>query len=211
VLGATPGSSKRAPLSRDHALFLLIGLLAGFLGGYIAHEAVADVQPQRILPGDVHAAGTAAVADAQSGGAGDPRMAEIQRLRAVLDRDPDDREALLTLANLNFDINNWPRAQELYERLLQLEPKNPDVLTDLGIVHRSQGRFEQALQLFRDARAIDAAHWQAMFNEAVVLAFDLRDFAAAESVIADLRAVAGGNPDVGRLETEVRRLREAGE
>lgn len=194
-------------MSRDHALFLLIGLLAGFLGGYVAHEAVVGVQPPRIQPGDAHAAaGTAPAA-----GERDPRMAEIERLRQVLEQNPDDREALLALANLNFDINNWPRAQELYERLLKLQPDDPDVLTDLGIVHRSQGRFAQALELFRAARAVNASHWQSLFNEAVVLAFDLRDFAGAEKVLADLRAAAPGNPDVGRLEAEVRRLRDTAE
>jgi tetratricopeptide (TPR) repeat protein len=194
-------------LHRDHALFLLIGLLAGFLAGYVAHEQMAGVQPPRVAPGDAHAA---AATGGEPAGAGDPRMAEIDRLRAVLERDPNDRQALLALANLNFDIANWPRAQALYERYLGLEPGNPDVMTDLGIALRSQGQFERALELFRAAQRTAPAHWQSRFNEAVVLAFDLRDFAGAERAIAALRAAAPGNPDVERLAQEVDRLRKGG-
>lgn len=202
-------------MNRDHGLFLLIGLLAGFLVGYIAHEQVAGVQPARIAPGGVDAAGpmTAAAGGAPVAGApggADPRMAEIQRLRAVLEQNPDDRDALLTLANLNFDIQNWPRAQELYERLLKLDPSNPDVMTDLGIALRSQGQFPRALELFRAARQLQPAHWQSLFNETIVLAFDLKDFAGAEKAIAELRVAAPGNPDVQRLADEVKRLRESG-
>ena len=197
-------------MTRDHGLFLLIGVLSGFLLGYVAHEQIGGVQPARIAPGDAHAA----VASGAPGGIAPdgsaPPMAEIQRLRAVLEQNPNDKDALLALANLNFDISNWPRAQELYERLLALEPGNPDVMTDLGIAYRSQGQFEKALELFREARAENPSHWQSRFNEAIVLAFDLKDFAGAEQAITDLRAAAPGNPDVERLATEVRKLREAG-
>lgn len=198
-------------MTRDHLLFLLIGLLGGFLVGYIAHETMSGVQPSRVAPG-VAAAPMAAEPQADAGGApaGGPPMAEINRLRALVEQNPNDRDALRQLANLNYDIANWPRAQELYERYLKLDPDNPDVLTDLGITLRSQGQLDRALELFRRAEQLRPDHWQARFNEIVVLAFDRKDFAAAERALAELERRAPGNADVQRLAQEVRKLKEGG-
>ena len=193
-------------MNRDNALFLLVGILAGFLAGYLAHEAMSAVQPSRAAAG---AAAAAAPHPPIGGAEPAPAMSEINRLREQVERDPNDRGALLALANMNFDIGNWARAQELYERYLELDPDNPDVLTDLGIAIRSQGDFQRALDLFRRAKRLRPDHWQATFNEVVVLAFDLSDFAAAERLLGDLRRLAPGNPDVERLAQEVQRRREA--
>ncbi len=199
-------------MNRDHLLFLLIGLLAGFLVGYISHEAMTGVQPPRVAPGTEVAAMPQQAPPAEQGSApaGGPPMAEINRLRAVVEQNPNDKDALRQLANLNYDIANWPRAQELYERYLKLDPQNPDVMTDLGITLRSQGQLDRALELFRQAQKLNPDHWQARFNEIVVLAFDRRDFAAAETALAELEKRAPGNPEVARLTQEVRKLKEGG-
>ena len=100
-------------------------------------------------------------------------MAEVTALREAIERDPDDADAILRLANLSFDIQRWERAGELYARYLELRPGDPDVLTDLGITLRARGEFARALELFREAQAKVENHWQSRYNEVVVLAFDL--------------------------------------
>jgi len=137
-------------------------------------------------------------------------MAEISELTAAIERDPNDTAALLRLANLNFDIQRWERAGELYERYLALVPGDPNVLTDLAITHRAQGDFQGALELFREAAKSSPDHWQSRFNEAIVLAFDLKDFEGAEKVLSELREAAPDNPDVERLAEEIRRRKESG-
>jgi Tfp pilus assembly protein PilF len=202
-------------LNREHALFLLIGLLAGFLGGYLGHESMVAVQPARIAPGGAAAlapagpAPTPAPSAAAPGAA--PAMAEIQQLQEALARDPNDASAVLRLANLNFDIQRWERAAELYERYLSLRPGDADVLTDLGITQRARGDFAGALERFRAAQRLAPDHWQARFNEIVVLAFDQRDLAAARTALSELEKRAPGNADVARLAGEIRRLEDAGE
>jgi Flp pilus assembly protein TadD len=203
-------------LNRDHLLFLLIGLLGGFLAGYLAHEAMAGVQPARVAAGTAAAAppsmapnvapGAAAPAGAAPAGA-DP-MAEVTALREAIERDPNDADAILRLANLSFDIQRWERAGELYARYLELRPGDPDVLTDLGITLRARGEFARALERFREAQSRAENHWQSRYNEVVVLAFDLKDYAAAERALAAIESRNPGNPDVARLAAEVRRLRE---
>lgn len=204
-------------MNRDHALFLLVGLLGGFIAGYLAHEAVVGVQPARLAPGggvavgDTDAAAAAPAPPTAAPGGGAPVMAEVQELEARIQKDPSDAEALLRLANLNFDIQRWPRATELYQRVLALRPGDPDVLTDLGITERAQGQFDRALESFRAAQRKAPDHWQARFNEVVVLGFDQRDLPAAERALAELEKRSPGNADVARLAGELKRLKGTGE
>lgn len=194
-------------MNRDNALFTVIGLLGGFIAGYVLHEQMSAVQPARRIAGG--AAATQVTGAAPPAPSAAPAGMEMERLRARLEADPNDAVAILQLANLNFDIQNWARARELYERHLKLQPGNPDVLTDLGICLRAQGDFQAALARFHEAQGLSPGHWHSRFNEVVVLTFDLKDFAQAERKLAELEKLAPGDANVSRLAAELRKLRDA--
>lgn len=208
-------------MNRDHVLFVTIGLLAGFIAGYLLRDVMAARQPAFQGGANPMAAAVAVEApgpvagDTPSGAApaagtgGGPPMAEIQRLREYVEKNPNDADAVLLLANLNFDIKNWGRARELYERRLQLKPGDPDVLTDLGVCYREQGDFQKALQFFDQAEKLAPDHWQSRYNKVVVLAFDLKDYAKAEAILDELRRMQPQNPSIGELAAEVARRRAA--
>ena len=130
-------------------------------------------------------------------------MEQVQRLRQYVEENPEDAQALRLLANMNYDIQNWSRAAELYERLRGLEPGDPDVLTDLGISLRNLGRPQEALELFRETQALDASYWPARFNEILVLAYDLEDGEAAKRKLAELQALQPSNDRVSRLAQDI--------
>jgi cytochrome c-type biogenesis protein CcmH/NrfG len=205
-------------LNRDHLLFLVIGVLVGFIAGYLMHEVMAARQPapRFAFQGAAPAAPATPApgapgnpAGAPPGAAGGAAMAQIEQLRQHVERNPQDAEAVLALANLNFDVQNFSRARELYERYLALRPASPDVLTDLGVCHRESGEFQRALELFDQAQTLQPDHWQSRYNEVVVLAFDLRDLAAAQPVLEELRRLQPNNPSVTELAAEVERRRSA--
>jgi Flp pilus assembly protein TadD len=216
-------------VNRDNLLFAVLGLLVGFVSAYWMFEAMAARQPARLVPGQMGAMpqqmppggggdatrgpapdGAAADAAAQGGapGGGAPMQA-IQELRARVEKNPNDAEAVLQLANANYDIQNWDRARELYSHYLELKPDQPDVLTDLGITYRNLGQFDQALDLFGRAQQVAPEHWQSRFNAVIVLAFDKKDFAKAEAELAELKKLQPGNTDVERLAAEVERQKNA--
>lgn len=200
-------------MKRDHVLFLVIGVLVGFLAGYVLQEYMAARQPQRLLPGQARVEAGAgspgsdvAPPAAGSGGMGSQR---VQELVARVAQNPEDAQAVLELANLNFDIKNWSRAVQLYEQFLKLRPDNPDVISDMGICYRELGEFQKALDLFDRAQEIQPDHWQSRFNEVVVQAFDLKDYAAAEKVLDELRSLQPDNPNLEQLAQEIERRRNA--
>jgi len=210
-------------MTRDNLLFGTIGVLAGFISGYFVHEVMAVRQPPPLavlqaaqaaaMNGNPHA-GVEQVAGgavsqqpgddgAAPAAAGGPPMADINRLKQEVEKNPNDADAILTLANLNYDIRNWARARELYERYLKLRPAQPDVLTDLGVSLRGLGQFQDAMGRFEEAQKLQAGHWQSLYNEVVVLAFDLKDMPRANAVLSKLRALQPDNPEVTRLADEV--------
>lgn len=203
-------------MTRDNGLFILIGILVGFIAGYLMHEVMAARQPQRLVHGEAGpmAPGTPAAPSGAPDGTPPSQQAqqvqqEIGSLEQYLATNPDDAEAALRLANLSFDVRDWARCAEMYRRYLELQPGDPDVLSDLGVCYHEMGEADRALEVFDRAQEIEPDHWQSRFNEVVVLAFARRDFDAAERVLDELRALQPGNPDVEALAEEVARRRGA--
>jgi tetratricopeptide (TPR) repeat protein len=227
VATGPPSGKVDNKVNKDNLLFLMGGLLVGFVSAYLFFEAMAARQPPRLTPqmraqivsGDdggnaMGAAETAADAAgaANGGGAaagGGPAMAEIQQLRDFVEKNPNDADAVRKLADLNFNISNWLRAQELYAHYLTLKPNDPDVLTDLGITYRETKQPDKALDLFRRSKQMAPDHWQSYYNEVVVLAFDLKKNDEADQVLAQLQKMQPGNPDVAKLADAVTRQRKA--
>jgi len=218
-------------LNKDNLLYTVIGILIGFVSAYLLFEAMAARQPPRLtpelrariaMPGESPAetasggATDARTADTSNPGMGGvapggsgPASEEVQQLRAHVEQNPNDADAVLRLANLNFDIRNWGRAQELYNHYLELRPGNPDVLTDLGISYRETQHFDQALERFRQAREMAPAHWQSYYNEVVVLAFDLKRYKEADPLLQELQRMQPGNPEVAKLAEAIARQKSA--
>lgn len=204
-------------MNKDHVLFLVIGLLSGFLLGYVAHEVMASRQPMRAtFAADAGNAGVNSSsqpprqAPQPGGGGGGPAMEQVQQLRAYVEKNPNDSQAVRELANLNYDINNWQRAAELYEQYLRLVPDEPNVMTDLGACLRNLGRSTEALAVFQRAREKAPEHWQARYNEVLVLAFDLGRWDDADKALSELLKLQPTNPDVTHLADEFQRKRPSG-
>ncbi|MEM7352308.1 MAG: tetratricopeptide repeat protein [Acidobacteriota bacterium] len=206
-------------MNRDNVLFLVIGALTGFILGYVMHEVMAARQPPprhagtgpagQAQPGAGPGAGQAA---GPQGAAAGPQaaMESVQRLRAYVEQNPDDAAATLQLANLNYDISNWSRAAELYERYLKLVPDSVEVMADLGAAYRFLGRPQDALAQFAAVREVAPDYWQARFNEVLVLTLDLEDLPAAEAAMQELLGLQPDNPDVLRLAAEVEKRAAGG-
>lgn len=118
---------------------------------------------------------------------------------------PNDADAVLQLANIRFDNKEWDQARDLYARFLAANPAQPDVLSDLGITYRELQQYDRAIELFHEAQKLSPDHWQALYNEVVVLAFNQKKFDAARQVLDRLQKMQPNNPDVSRLASEVER------
>jgi Flp pilus assembly protein TadD len=212
-------------LNKDNLLYILGGILVGFVAAYVLFEVMLNRQPPRLTPAlrtalvngqgqplagpaaDPNAGGDSDAAMAAGGAPAGPSMPEIEALRQQVEKNPNDADAVRKLANLNFDIRNWQRAQELYRRYLEIRPQDPDVMTDLGIAYRESRDFDKALEQFNNSQKLAPDHWQSYYNEVVVLAFDLKRMDEAGQVLAELQRLQPVNPDVARLAEAVNKQR----
>jgi len=116
----------------------------------------------------------------------------IRELEEAVKNNPQNLHAWIQLGNRYFDGHKPRDAIRAYERALAIKGDNPDVLTDMGIMYRQLGEFEQAAKHFTQAGKINPLHEQSRFNLGVVLFFDLNRKSEARRV---WRALVGINPE----------------
>ena len=149
--------------------------------------------PSGMPPGGMPPGGMVAAPNVPGGGAGvEQRIAIARQLVA---QNPKDVQAWISLGNDYFDSKQPQAAVDAYAKALELDPKNPDVLTDQGVMYRDLGQYDKALANFLKANQIAPTHMQSLMNAGVVYAYDLKDQKRAEE--AWLKVIA--NDKSGRF------------
>lgn len=112
----------------------------------------------------------------------------IGQLKDRLNRDINDIEAALSLANLYYDMNDAPRSILYYRRVLDINPALPNARTDLGAMYWRNEDIGLAEQAFRDAIASDPSFGQAYVNLGLLLRHAKGNVSAARTVWQELLA-----------------------
>jgi cytochrome c-type biogenesis protein CcmH/NrfG len=100
---------------------------------------------------------------------------QIQMLEEIVAKDPGNRDAWIRLGHSYFDSNQPMKAVKAYDKALELDGNDPDILTDQGIMFRRLGWYDRAVENFKRAYEIDPAHQQSLYNLGIVYRFDLKD------------------------------------
>jgi cytochrome c-type biogenesis protein CcmH/NrfG len=158
------------------------GLLAGI---FIGSRQTAQTAPPAAMSAPGTPPGGFAPPMPQQGA--DDKIGRIAMAQQLVARDPRNAQAWIQLGNDLFDTNQHQKSIEAYAKALELQPNNPDVLTDQGVMFRAVGQFEQAIANFEKAQKLAPDHLQSLINIAVVYDADLKKpdkaTAALEKVI----------------------------
>lgn len=142
----------------------IVGTLFGLSAGYVVATQLA-LEPTADAPSSAAAPTTPA-----SGGA-TPALAdeeELQALRTLLSRDPENVGAAVALGDRLYDAGRFAEAVPYYRTAMQLDPTNVNVSTDLGTALFNSGRPDDALAQYERSLAIDGDHAQTLFNIGIV-------------------------------------------
>jgi len=177
--------------------------------GVAAMESAAEASPH----------GMAQETPMPSGSPPKPSMA-LGQMRANLAKINDAGE-LVAIANQHLDNATslekqgrtdaapmlYQIAVAAYERALELQPKDPKLLTDLGIAYRGLGSPQAAIARFREAAAADPKHLESRYNLGVVLLNDLHQPVEAKKAWEEyLRVAPKDDPNRREVESGLQKL-----
>lgn len=144
---------------------------------FMAVAFIATVIPLALLPSDQN----------KSQSKLDPEREEyyqsnINRVESSIKNNPKELTLLIEAGNLNFDYavelrsakdtnkaaSSFQQAIDYYQKALEIDPKNGDVRTDLGIALHNTGKGSEAIEEFKKAIEVKPDHSLAYFNWGVV-------------------------------------------
>jgi len=85
-----------------------------------------------------------------------------------LKSNPNDFGTIQKVANMYYDGRQYTDAINYYRQAVKLQPKNPDIITDLGTAIWYTGDADQAIANFNQALKISPGHAGTLFNLGVV-------------------------------------------
>ena len=155
-------------MNKDSMLIAVVALIVGLLGGYLVFSisGAGKMQQQNA---------------AIPSGSGSPTdyTQRIAQAEKVVAQDPKNLNAWVSLGNDYFDTEQTQKSINAYGKALEIEPNNPNILTDQGVMFKKMGWFDKALANFEKAQKIDPKHLQSLFNSGVVYSVDLKDHVKA--------------------------------
>lgn len=84
------------------------------------------------------------------------------------DKTPGSAELNTKAGNLLFDSGRYSEAIPYYQKSLNVEPNNPNVIVDMGVCYFNLKDFSKAQDQFKLALSINKNHLEALYNMGVV-------------------------------------------
>lgn len=150
-------------MKKETILIVVVALIVGLLGGFLIFN-ISNSGKGRQETSSIPS-GTGSPTDYAR------RIAEAEKIVA---QEPKNLNAWISLGNDYFDTEQSQKAINAYGKALEIDPNNPNVLTDQGIMFRKMGWYDKALANFEKAQKIDPNHLQSLFNMGIVYASDLK-------------------------------------
>jgi len=119
-------------------------------------------------------------------------LSPLSALQMRTQSHPDEAQSWIQLGNYYYDTVQFQQAVNAYEKALELDRQNSNVLVDCGVMYRRLKRPDLAIDMFTEANDVDPSHQPALFNRGIVFYFDLGNTVEARSAWEKLLAI---NPD----------------
>jgi predicted O-linked N-acetylglucosamine transferase (SPINDLY family) len=123
------------------------------------------------------------------------RMREAEALyRQIIQRQPQNAEALLGLGVVIAQMGQSREAVELIRRAIALHSDWPEAHNNLGLALQQDGQLNEAINAYRRALALRPSHASAHYN----LGNALKDLGRLDEAIAAYRQATASNPQFAR-------------
>ena len=132
------------------------------------------------------------------------RIAALEQLMA---REPQNPDYPTQIGNLYYDLANYGKAAEYYQRSLNLRPKDAGVETDLATCLHYLGQDDKSLEILDNVLRYNPGFAQAKFNKGVVLVDGKKDIKGGITIWEDLLRSDPTYGQKAELEQRIRQLK----
>lgn len=192
-------------MSRENILFAIIGLLLGFIVGFMWASSMSQntaMQPATAgaLPADhPPVAGQNAQNPQQM-------QAQVQATIEKARNEPQNFDAQVQAADLYYQIQRYDQAVEFLLKANQLKPSDFETVAALGLVNLDAGHYDQAETWYRAAQKMKADDVRVLAGLAAAT-LGKGDAKAAEDAIAKLEEVSPNSEDLPNFRNRLASLK----
>ncbi|HYW72881.1 MAG TPA: tetratricopeptide repeat protein [Pyrinomonadaceae bacterium] len=145
-------------MTRDNLLFAIIGILLGFIAGFLLAGNITQREAAQRAAGPAAQAGQnlppnhPPVGADQAGGEGGQQMlASVQSAMKQARENPNDFDAQLTAAKMEYQIQRYDQAIEYLLAANKVKPDDQTVLAMLGEANMDGQHFDAAAKWYKAA------------------------------------------------------------
>jgi tetratricopeptide (TPR) repeat protein len=194
-------------MSRENLLFAIIGLLLGFIVGFmfassmsqkaVSQQAAASSQG---LPADHPPVGAQNAPNPQG------MQAEVQASLEKARNEPKNFDAQIKAAELYYQIQRYDQAIEYLVKANQIQPTDYRTVVLLGVVNLDAGHYDTAEKWYRAALKMKSDDVMVLSGLAAAT-LQRGDAKAAEDAIAQLEKVDPNSEDLPQFRTKLANLK----
>jgi tetratricopeptide (TPR) repeat protein len=197
-------------MTRDNLLFAIIGVLFGFIVGFL----FASTMNQRYGSGAPAASSSAAlpsdhppVGSNPSAPASGNMQAQVTEQIEKARKEPNNFEAQIKAAELYYQIQRFDPAIELLLRANQLKPDDYQTLVALGLVNLDAGHYDVSEKWYK-AALMKKSDDVVTLSGLAAATLGKGDAKAAAQAIANLEKVDPASEDLPRFKERLASLRQ---
>src|ERR1051325_6476663 len=195
-------------MSRENLLFAIIGILLGFIVGFMFASSMSQKQAAPLS-----AASQGLPADHPPIGGGGQNAQDPQAMRgevaASLEKarnEPNNFDAQVKAAELYYQIQRYDQAIEFLLKANQVKPTDYRTVVLLGMVNLDAGHFETAEKWYRAAMKMKSDDVMVLSGLAAAT-LEKGDAKAAEDAIAQLEKVDPTSQDLPQFRNKLASLK----
>lgn len=193
-------------MTRENLLFAIIGILFGFIVGFIFASNMSQRMPapmatSQSIPADHPQVGST------NPGTGGGMQAEVTDALAKARNEPQNFEAQLKAAELYYQIQRYDQSIEYLLKANQLKPDDFQTIVNLGLVNLDAGKFDAAEKWYR-AASVKKPDELAVLAGLAAATLGKGDLGAAEKAIADLEKADPTAEDLPRFKERLAGLKK---
>ncbi len=196
-------------MTRENFLFGIIGILLGFIVGFMFASNLSQRQPTATVAGQNLPANHPQV---QSGGTPNPQQvfADVQAAIKQARDEPNNFDAQMKAAQLFYQIQRFDQAIEFLLKANQLKPDSYEPIVALGQVNIDAQHYDQAEKWLK-AALLKKPEDVGVLASLTYALLEKGDKAAAERAIATLEKVDPNNQNLPEFRDKLAKLKSGNE